>query len=177
MKFLLAFLISSLVALVSAVAIDTDLANAKRELDEITTRDNAEVFAITEDNKLVVTVDGSVEGTLVLTEDQDVKIFDADGNEISLDEFLDDDDENNEKRWLPVAVRVLRMLAPVIRRWGSRALKFFRCVGLDARLIGDFCLIVLELPFDGQTSLAVCGWHHLPRQGGQGLCQKIDSQP
>ncbi|KAH7176075.1 hypothetical protein EDB81DRAFT_940101 [Dactylonectria macrodidyma] len=136
MKLLLAFLISSLVALVSAVAIDTDLANAKRELDEITTRDNAEVFAITEDNKLVVTVDGSVEGTLVLTEDQDVKIFDADGNEISLDEFLDDDDENNEKRWLPVAVRVLRMLAPVIRRWGSRALKFFRCVGLDARLIG-----------------------------------------
>ncbi|KAH7112348.1 hypothetical protein EDB81DRAFT_922892 [Dactylonectria macrodidyma] len=171
MKLLLAFLISSLVALVSAVAIDTDLANAKRELDEITTRDNAEVFAITEDNKLVVTVDGSVEGTLVLTEDQDgeecpfvlalsytfydphtneagkltVKIFDADGNEISLDEFLDDDDENNEKRWLPVAVRVLRMLAPVIRRWGSRALKFFRCVGLDARLIG--CAQQVSLPF------------------------------
>lgn len=76
MKLILAFL-ASFLALVSAIAIDADLDNIKRELDEITADGDVEIYSTTKDNdgldKLVIFVDGVFEGTLVQTDEYNRK--------------------------------------------------------------------------------------------------------
>lgn len=74
MKLFFTFFVATLVALVSGLAIDSDLANAKREIEAIAAGTNLDLFTVPEDNKLVVTIDGSVQGSLVLTDDDDGKI-------------------------------------------------------------------------------------------------------
>jgi len=155
MKYLLAFLFA-FVALVSAAAVDPDLAKFERDLDEVMAEGNIEIFSIAQDNnsleKLVILVDGQFEGTIVQTDEFTIKAYDAEGNEISMDDLLDEDNDEIEKRWIGVAARVLRMLAPVIKRWGNKALKFFKCVGLDANLI------TCSMKFSNCATMGVAPW-------------------
>lgn len=75
MKFIIAIFLS-MMALVSAAAIDFDLENVKRELETITARENVEIFSSNENgelSKLIIVVDGVMEGTLVETEDHGCK--------------------------------------------------------------------------------------------------------
>lgn len=74
MKLFFTFFVATLVALVSGLAIDSDLANAKREIEAIAAGTNLDLFTVPEDHKLVVTIGGSVQGSLVLTDDDDGKI-------------------------------------------------------------------------------------------------------
>ena len=110
-----------------------------------------------------------------------------------MDDILDEDNDEIEKRWIGVAGRVLRMLGPVIKRWGSKALKFFKCVGLDANLITcsmkvhfplsshfmdlhmliHFFFSVLQLRYHGHASLEVRRRNHLHGQGWEELCQEV----
>lgn len=75
MKLLLTFFITTLVALVSGLAIDSDIASAKREIEAIAAGTSLDLLAVPEDNKLVVTIDGSIEGSIVLTDDNDGKMI------------------------------------------------------------------------------------------------------
>jgi hypothetical protein len=72
MKYLLAFLFA-FVALVSAAAVDHELAKFERDLDEVMAEGNIEIFSIAQDNngleKLVILVDGQLEGTIVQTDE------------------------------------------------------------------------------------------------------------
>lgn len=72
MKYFLAFLFA-LVALISAAAIDPELAKFERDLDEVMAEGDIEIFSIAHDNngleKLVILVDGQLEGTIVQTDE------------------------------------------------------------------------------------------------------------
>ena len=72
MKYLLAF-VFAFVALVSAAAVDPELAKFERDLDEFMAEGNIEIFSIAHDNggleKLVILVDGQLEGTIVQTDE------------------------------------------------------------------------------------------------------------
>lgn len=57
---------------------------------------------------------------------------------MDVDDLMDGNDEHGrseQKRWIPIALRIARLLAPIIKRWGKRAWSFFNCVGMNSTLL------------------------------------------
>jgi hypothetical protein len=94
-------------------------------------------------HKIAVFEDGEYEGYII--EDKNngtVSCYDPTGNPIDPDNFDADDDQlgndeeggpqRQQRRFLiPLIVRLARLLAPIIARWGRRVWRFVYCVGVS----------------------------------------------
>ncbi|KAM0268236.1 hypothetical protein ACHAQH_010027 [Verticillium albo-atrum] len=133
MKFLIAFLVS-LVAFASAAVIDPEISLLRRELEEAAATIDADVdiadHALPDGSKKFdIIIDGVYEGTVIESQNGTVQIFDGDGNEIDgldeLDETISEDGTVVKRNYF----KFLRALAGPIRKYGSKFLKYGKCVG------------------------------------------------
>ncbi|KAH7025211.1 uncharacterized protein B0I36DRAFT_367084 [Microdochium trichocladiopsis] len=135
MKFLIAFLVS-VVAFASAAVIDPEISLLRRELEDAAATVDADVdiadHALPDGSKKFdITIDGVYEGSVIESQNGTVQIFDVDGNEIDADD-LDEVDETISEDGTVVKrnlFKFLRALAGPIRKYGSKFLKYGKCVG------------------------------------------------
>ncbi|KAK4096166.1 hypothetical protein N658DRAFT_436664, partial [Parathielavia hyrcaniae] len=142
-------LLCTMVALASATAVPFDSyddAVAKREVaaafnsEPLFVRDDENVDIVAQDledgsSKVEIVVDGVSNGYVIIDADGEIHGFHSNGTEVSLDELdgavlaaRDSGDAGIEKRAIGL-IRLLRRLAPIIKRFGSRVVSWVRCVG------------------------------------------------
>jgi hypothetical protein len=88
--------------------------------------------------KIVVFENGEYEGYIIEGQNGACEVYDASGNELDIEaEPKDGDSDSNEtenniqRRWIPLIIRLARVLAPIIKRWGKRVWDFVNCVGVS----------------------------------------------